>query len=229
MVCHGLSSGAFSQLGTTYSGIGQAIDVLGLPTVVLALRATSLHLLFKELERASPFKAALLSRQAMVTAVAAGQLAVSKGLEPSLVSGAGLLHNLGLAVAAFNFPADYCLLRDQLPGSGLTLADAESDLFGFNHLDVARTLIAAYGFSAHVLSAATEHHGAIEDKQPIVQCVMVGSMIAHQLGAAEGLGTPGLEIGPDRLRAIGFDDRVLEGAVIEATAAISNHARCPLE
>lgn len=229
MTCAALTAGAFSEPGLTYGSIGQAVDVLGLPTTLFALTATNAFLIFKELEKKAPVSAKNLIRQAVATGTGAAVLGRVRGLSDAVSSRAGLVHNIGLAVSAYAFSSDYKFIQEVVAASAGPLEEIESELLGFKHTDVARTVLSQFGFANHIVQAAVEHHDPLKDVEPLVQAVAVAATISHQLGCSEGLGTAAKDIPEKELASIGFDAQALELAVVGVSEGLARLGRSAFE
>jgi len=98
-------------------------------------------------------------RQAITMATVAKRLAESKDVADAEYSyTAGLLADLGVLIFAQIHPETYVPLFDSA-ATGVELAAAERDTFGFDHAELGGCLLDAWGFPSEVGGAVRCHHG----------------------------------------------------------------------
>ena len=126
----------------------------------------------------------LLWRHAVMTAVAASELAkrVDQPAAPAFT--AGLLHDLGKQVFATVETVRYAELIKQVEAFGLNQVEREQAYFGVNHAVIGAQLLRRWGLPESIAAATQGHHGQNADGKPLTALVQLANSLAHEL--AEG-------------------------------------------
>ncbi len=155
-----LVNSAFFSLRREVSNPADAAAFLGLDTIkslVLSLNAFSQY----ESVKTDGFSLAALWNHSLATASAAKRIAqleksVAKTVDHAFA--AGLLHDVGKTVLAFNFPDQYGKTIQLAQSQGADLLKAEQETFGANHADVGGYLLGLWGLPVPVVDAISLHH-----------------------------------------------------------------------
>ncbi len=125
-------------------------------------------------------------RHALCTALAAEVLAeTSERVDPQTAYTAGLVCDMGKLAVAHACAAFFPAIREQCATRGGTWAQAEHDLLGFSHAEVAARLLASWSFPP-VLTAAVEFcerpRQGPENAQALLAHLHAGKYIATSFG-----------------------------------------------
>lgn len=155
-----LVNSAFFGLRREVSSPTDAAAFLGLDTIkslVLSLHAFSQY----ESIKAEGFSLAALWNHSLATAAAAKRIAQLEKAELKTIDqafAAGLLHDTGKTVLAFNFPGQYGKTIEAALAQGRDPLMAEQEAFGANHADVGGYLLGLWGLPVAVVDAIALHH-----------------------------------------------------------------------
>jgi HD-like signal output (HDOD) protein len=82
-----------------------------------------------------------------ITAIIAGALArLMGGLEADVSFTAGLIHETGAIALSVFFPAEFAKVQDFADKNHISLMEAEKQVLGFSHLEIAGEMLDAWGF-----------------------------------------------------------------------------------
>lgn len=155
-----LVNSAFFGLRREVSSPTDAAGFLGLDTIkslVLSLHAFSQY----DSIKTEGFSLAALWNHSLATAAAAKRIAQLEKADLKTTDqafAAGLLHDTGKTVLAFNFPSNYGKTIAIAQAQGLDLLVAEQEAFGANHADVGGYLLGLWGLPVPVVDAIALHH-----------------------------------------------------------------------
>jgi putative nucleotidyltransferase with HDIG domain len=170
-----LSNTAFYRLSGKVSNAWRAVTVLGLATV-RAIATTAAFDLFEELGRTVPDD---FWQHSVTTAAAAAAIARRVGIQPNDAFSAGLLHDIGTALAFRRAPRRYDAAMDRRATSPETsLIEIEYEEFGATHAQVGAAALGVMRFPADVVEAIAQHHS------PPAQ---VASLLGRLLIAADAI------------------------------------------
>ncbi len=155
-------------------------------------------------------------RVSLVTAVAAEYLAEStKLVEPGTAYAAGLVHEIGKMAVAYSCADYFGDIRTHQQENGVTWADSETAVLGYNHIAAGAELLRRWNFPANLV-APVEHNPPSRDvpeaDMALVMVVHAGKYIATCIGA--GVAEDGFlfELKADLLDEWGLSAEVLEKA-----------------
>lgn len=155
-------------------------------------------------------------RISLVTAVAAEYLAEStKLVEPGTAYAAGLVHEIGKMAVAYSCADFFGDIRSHQEANGVTWAESETAVLGYNHIAAGAELLRRWNFPANLV-APVEHNppsrDVPEDDMALVMVVHAGKYIATCIGA--GVAEDGFlfELKADLLDEWGLSAEVLEKA-----------------
>ncbi len=94
----------------------------------------------------------------------------------------GLLHDMGKVVLAYTKPEDYGKALERCETDETPLSQAEREVFGFDHSEVAETVMSEWRFPPQVLAAASQHHSPSPDHEYVAHVALVhaGNCLARQ-------------------------------------------------
>ena len=155
-----LVNSAFFGLYRQITDPTEAVMQLGLETVKSLV--LGIHV-FSELEPAhnGPFSADLLWQHSLATAVTARKVAQIERQEKRIIEEAftaGLLHDIGRLVLLVNLPEQYAKAYENAHHQGITLVEAEREVFGACHPEVGGYLLGLWGLPVSLVEAAVYHH-----------------------------------------------------------------------
>ncbi|MCG8606088.1 response regulator [bacterium] len=97
----------------------------------------------------------------MAVASVAKAIAISEKQEPKEVDGtfiAGMLHDIGKLVLAENLPERYRETLELVKKEGISVWEAEQEIFGATHAEVGAYLLGLWGLPESTIKAAAFHH-----------------------------------------------------------------------
>ena len=165
-----------------------------------------------------------LQRHALHTGVIAREL-VSSPKQADDAFLAGMLHDLGIYIAAVHLPDNFRRTLDAQQARQLPLHEVEHSMWGVAHPELGAYLLGLWNMPLHVVEAVGLHH-TLDPKRPrseLVTAVHVADVFAHELAGApcpvERDPAPALNM--EYLEAVGVVDR-LDVMRERALAAIEN-------
>lgn len=186
-----LVNSAFFGLRREVSNPADAAAFLGLDTIkslVLSLNAFSQY----DSVKTDSFSLAALWNHSLSTAATAKQIAKWENADAKLVDQAfvaGLLHDVGKIVLAFNFPNQYGKAIQAAKEAGTDLLVAEQETFGANHADVGGYLLGLWGLPTPVVEAIALHHHPKQSADAAFT-PLTGVHVANVLVKTSPVGTP---------------------------------------
>lgn len=103
----------------------------------------------------------VVKNRCLQVAQAARSIAKSQGADNKIIEQAflaGLLHDLGTMVLAYNAPDDYMRVIDIMKNDNIDISSAEQKVFGTTHANVGAYLLAIWGIDDDVVTAVAYHH-----------------------------------------------------------------------
>jgi len=155
-----LVNSTFFGLSQPVSNPAQAVDLLGLDTIKIMV--LSVHM-FSQYDQSQLDGLSLTeiwahsvsvggNAKRIVEAESAGQ----KLADDAFI--AGLLHDAGKLVLATNLPEEYSSVRTLASKKGISLSEAEREVFGTGHAEVGAYLLELWGFPGSITAAIAFHH-----------------------------------------------------------------------
>ncbi len=155
-----LVNSAFFGLGNEISSPSEAVAYLGTDTIKSLILVT--HAFSNtEIIKIKGFSMETLWAHSLETSNAAKAVAFYEGADRKLIEEAfvaGLLHDVGKLVFAFNLADEYQQAIDLAKKDKLTMAAAERQVFGADHADVGGYLLGLWGLPVPVVEAIALHH-----------------------------------------------------------------------
>ncbi len=131
----------------------------------------------------------------LACAIIAQQMAAAGFIDKDMAYTCGILHDVGRMALAVIQPRGYAALLDTHRGAAATLLDAERELFGLDHCEAGRRLVADWKLSDDFEAAVADHHTArrTDGAWDGTELVKVSCTIADAVGYAA---FPGCETRP---------------------------------
>ncbi len=123
---------------------------------------------------------------------------------------AGLLHDIGKVILAVNLPEKFRVVEEQVKNTGVSLVEAERNIYGATHADVGAYLLGLWGLPSQVVQAVAFHHTPLEthsDRFTALTAVHAANGIHPRLTSDNGLAF-GPDIDEEYLDRLGMLDRV---------------------
>lgn len=184
-----LANSAYYGLPREVAAVSDAVGLLGKASVRnLALLATAQR--WHETDDATSSTLNELWTHAVAVAVASQTLADSVlPAQSEEAFCAGLLHNIGKVVLVLHSPDRMAKLPDFARKSNLSIGEAETKAFGFDHTEVGYSLGKRWDLPERILRPIRHHHdpSLCVDERELSDLVHVADRLAAILGT--GLGT----------------------------------------
>ncbi len=124
-----------------------------------------------------------LWRHNLACAIVAEQLAATGFIDKDQAYTAGILHDVGRMALAVIQPGDYAMLLETHRGASATILEAERELFGWDHCETGRELVAGWKLPQDLETVVAGHHmdrrkdGAWDVTELVkVSCAMASSI-----------------------------------------------------
>jgi HD-like signal output (HDOD) protein len=100
---------------------------------------------------------------------------------------AGLLHHVGILAEALKDPECFARARAVAAAQGCSLAEAESEIFGFDHAEAGAAMLEKWHFPHETSDAARYHLRPDEADRNVetVRVVHLSAMLCHELGPTD--------------------------------------------
>jgi putative nucleotidyltransferase with HDIG domain len=134
-------------------------------------------------------------RHSLACALIAEQLALPGSMSKDTAYTAGILHDIGRSALAVIRPKEYAALLTTHSGSPASILQCERDLFGFDHCQAGRRLIADWKLPSDFAAIVSDHHSDRQKGDPwhMPDLINVSCRMADSIGFAV---FPGCEITP---------------------------------
>jgi HD-like signal output (HDOD) protein len=134
-------------------------------------------------------------RHSLACGLVAQELAMAGSTSKDAAYTAGVMHDIGRLALAVIRPREYAALIMTHSGSPSSMLKGERDLFGFDHCEAGRHLIAAWKLPAEFQSIVSDHHSARPKEGPwrLTDLIKVSCRMADTLGFST---FPGCEVTP---------------------------------
>lgn len=185
-----LVNSAFFGLRHHVTSPAQAVSLLGLNTIkslVLSVQVFSRY----DGNRMPGLSIDKLWNHCFITGLYAREIARSERLDQNMVDDsfmAGLLHDVGKLVLAFNFPGLYAKTMILARRTGIPVWKAEMEMFGSSHSDVGAYLMGLWGLPYSLVEAIAFHHWPFRVMEkglsPMI-AVHIGNIMQRDAGATD--------------------------------------------
>ncbi len=192
-----------------------AVIYLGTETVRALALTVSVFSQF-DTQRVPRFSLQTLRDHSLSVAMLARRIAESLHLPKASVEDAflgGLLHELGKLVLACNYPQQYEEVLQRVQQTGISVKQAELEVFGTTHAEVGAYLLWLWGLPDGVteIVAGYDHPGVDQAQSPLVAVHVANALIDDESGK-------GLDL--ECLRSMGLLDQLPEWKQLRETAAL---------
>jgi putative nucleotidyltransferase with HDIG domain len=179
-----LANSAFYGVPGRVASVRDALHLLGRRTLagVLTTAAVCTRL---ERPACEGFDFVAFWRHGLATAIAAQSLARDLALDDDVAFTAGLLHDVGIAVLASQWPEALAAAIAAANEADRPLAELERALLGADHASIGAALAVHWHFPAPVVEAIAHHH-APAGAPGIADLVHVADAVAHALDLDAG-------------------------------------------
>jgi len=182
-----LANSAYYGLAREIDTIHRAVVVLGFNTIISLSISSSMGKIFEGNNACAHLPGALLWKHSMGTAVCAKLIAHKTGLfdkETAFI--AGLLHDLGKLLESSYLPEDLGNIIKLAKEKGIGFKDAEVQVIGMDHCEVAATLLKSWAFPSHLVESIQYHHEPIKaqelDSNILASIINFADFIANEEG-----------------------------------------------
>ncbi len=169
-----------------------------------------------------------LWRHNLACAMVAERLAATGFIDKDQAYTAGILHDVGRMALAVIQPKDYAALLETHRGGSATILEAERELFGWNHCETGRQLVADWKLPQDLETVVADHHAERRNDGAwdVTELVKVSCAMASSIGYAA---FPGCEAAfyPDLLKQLPARERRLflaDAEALKSEVAESIHA-----
>jgi len=169
-----------------------------------------------------------LWRHNLACAIVAERLAGAGFIDKDQAYTSGILHDVGRIALAVIQPRDYAALLETQRGGPATILEAERELFGWDHCETGRQLVADWKLPEEFVAVVADHHAARrkDGAWDVTELVKASCAMASSIGYAA---FPGCETTPytDLLEELPARERRLfhaDAETLKAEVAESIHA-----
>jgi HD-like signal output (HDOD) protein/ActR/RegA family two-component response regulator len=207
------------MLNSAYFGLSrqitepaEAVGFLGLETVKSLILAIQV---FSQYDNVKPlfFSIDRLWRHSTMIARSAKQIARWETGDDDLADNAytaGLLHDMGRLVLAFNFDEQYHGAQSIAKKQQAPLWEIEKQIFGASHAEVGAYLIGLWGLPLEILEAAALHHyprkTTLRTFTPLTAVHVANAIHYEQHPDKDGFAAPPIDL--DYIASLGLSDRL---------------------
>ncbi len=201
-----LANSAFYGSSRRIGTVSDAVVILGMRTTRNLVMAASCEALLEGEAAGYGLPRGVLLRHSLVCASAAQALAKRakyRGLEEAFV--AGLLHDIGKVVMNAFQRNDFGEVLAKVSG-GMTYAEAEQVVFGFDHAEAGGRLLERWNLPLSLVSAVRHHHSPLQapGDSPLPCLVHAADAVCLTLGIGLGLGSRTDTLQTEALSALGL-------------------------
>lgn len=188
-----LANSAFYGSSRRISTVSESVITLGMRTTRNLVMATSCQEMLEKDVKGYALPRGALWRHSLACASAAQSLARRaryRATEEAFV--AGLLHDIGKVVLSTYLKDEFARVLLRALGGGLTFAEAEREVLGFDHAEAGARLLERWNLPASLVTAVRWHHAPLESPAPsLLPCLIhIADAVCLTLGI--GLGLDGL-------------------------------------
>jgi putative nucleotidyltransferase with HDIG domain len=125
-------------------------------------------------------------RHSLACALIANQLAGAGSINKNSAYTAGILHDIGRLALAVISPKEYATLLETHSGPPASALEAERGLFGFDHCEAGRRLVADWKMPPDFTEVVADHHsaGVNHDTWQMPDLIRVSCRMADTVGFA---------------------------------------------
>jgi HD-like signal output (HDOD) protein len=216
-----LVNSAFFGLGREISSVTQAVAYLGLDTLRALVLSASVFHAFEPVSRIEGFSLERLQWHGLVVANVARAL-VGSGPGAMEAYTAGMLHDIGLLIAASGETAELAAAFETARRDGLSLHQVELEHHGYTHAEAGAYLLGLWGLPPAIVEAVALHHNLHD--LPVAGldatcAVHLANQLANEAGSFAVMGIPSDPVAEDLVAAVGRTDELPHWREIAAQEA----------
>jgi HD-like signal output (HDOD) protein len=157
-----LVNSAFFGLGRRVSNVGEAATLIGIEALKALVLSVGIFSQFDSEKNNDPdFSLEALWNHCMAVAAGAKRIAKAEGAAKEVIDDsflAGVLHDIGILIMEQNFSEEHAKVRALSVEQGLTLQQAEREIFGTTHGAIGAYLLGLWALADPVVEAVAFHH-----------------------------------------------------------------------
>ncbi|MEO9899470.1 response regulator [Nisaea sp.] len=155
-----LANSAYFNLSRKLSNCGQAVDVLGIETVRALLMVSEFYV-SETADSAETCESKILAERSLMIGGLSRQIALTLNLGEAQVdeaATAGVLCHIGTAILRLNHVEKFTAAMSLVEAGTMSVIEAEREVFGASHAELAAYLMGLWGFPDGVVEAVAFHH-----------------------------------------------------------------------
>ena len=208
-----LANSAFYGASRRVATVSEAVVILGMRTTRNLVMATGCQEILEREVAGYALPYGSLLRHSLTCAAAAQSLAKRarfRGAEEAFV--AGLLHDIGKVVLNTYLKDQFIQVLIRAAGGGVTYAEAEREVLGFDHAEAGAHLLERWQLPASLVAAVRYHHAPLDaaTDSPLPSLVHLADAVCMTLGVGLGLDGMAYTLHPEALRRLELTDRDFE-------------------
>lgn len=175
-----IANSPFFGMSNKVQTIGDAVIVLGFSNLRMIIMAGMLATLkFPHLENTADIHT--MFRHALAVAISASIVARNNALDASSLFLAGILHDIGILALMSTYPELHLEARQLSARDDLSLYEAETLVFGFDHADIGASLCRHWNLPEFIVRAIGGHHqiGTMQSMKPPFQQTELAAGVIH--------------------------------------------------
>ena len=224
-----LASKLLKVAGSAYYGlqevgsINRAVSVLG----TNAIRSLVMNIAYQQLVSSRQCSKHFHKEQFWThsLAVATASKILGKLISPDRAEEmytAGLLHDVGLLALDRFAPDEFDSALMKAADWQVSLADAEREVFGFDHSQVGGVLAVRWGIRGLIPDAIIYHYNPSAGPEPrLINAVALADKLANRCGFRSGDANPTVEIEPEMIEAVGLPEAQYEALMAVMTQEVA--------
>lgn len=177
-----IANSPFYGMSRQVRNVEDAIAMLGFQTIRSIALAAAMIGRFPARSGAEAFDFVAFWRHCIETALASRSLAALSGRSTALAYTAGLLHDVGRLVLAYQFPATYASVVEHSRIHTCSLLLAERELLRFDHSTVGQALAQHWKLPPELTMAIGQHHDECPGRgERLPLLVHIADALAHKM------------------------------------------------
>lgn len=155
-----LANSAYFNLSRKLSNCRQAVDVLGIETVRALLMVSEFYV-SETADSAETCESKVLAERSLMIGGLSRQIALTLNLDEAQIdeaATAGVLCHIGTAILRLNHFEKFTAAMSLVEAGTMSVIEAEREMFGASHAELAAYLMGLWGFPDGVVEAVAFHH-----------------------------------------------------------------------
>lgn len=214
-----MANSAYYGFARKVTTVSEAIVILGYETLKSVVLALTLQKLYSKEFHGYSLEKGDFWKHSVGCALASRLIAVQvkyPSLEEAFV--AGLLHDVGKIILNQFIKEEVPKILDISSSEGLSFAEAERKVLGFDHQDVGAKVAEKWNFNDKIVEAILCHHRPNEaDKDPVLTAIVhIADFICLSLGL--GIGSDGMlyPLKKESMDILGLDEVEIDNLIYSA-------------